>query len=142
MLTPPATFPYPGSYALLVDQDAPYPQADELVRINWRREGWAMVSFPLRDGASGNKTVAAADLVDATPLTAEEAREFHDLDRSLFGRIDGAVGLDGRRTRLTAKQKRARARRDALRARLLAAPIMARLMLQMREKQASQQEAA
>jgi hypothetical protein len=134
MLSPETPFPYVGSYALYCDPDAEPPQADELVRINWRREGFAMVSFPLRDGASGNKTVPFADLIDATPLSSEEAREFHDLDRALFGRVDGAVGKDGRRTRLSAKQKREAARRDALRRRTIYAPLLERLLRKARAK--------
>jgi hypothetical protein len=130
MLTPGTPFPYVGSYALYCDPDAEPPQADELVRINWRRsersvgEGgrsieqeFCMVSFPLRDGASGNKTVPFADLIDATPLSSEEAREFHDLDRALFGR-----------SLRTAKQKREAARRDALRRRTIYAPLLERLL--------------
>jgi hypothetical protein len=123
MLSPETPFPYVGSYALFVDPDAPPPQADELVRINWRREGFAMVSFPLRDGASGNKTVPFADLIDATPLSSEEAREFHDLDRALFGR-----------SLRTAKQKREAARRDALRRRTIYAPLLERLLRKARAK--------
>ncbi len=90
MLTPETPFPYAGSYALLVDPDAAAPQAAELVRILARRPSeqgvFAMVSFPLRADASGNKVVAEAELIDATPLTQAEAREFHDLDRELHGR--------------------------------------------------------
>src|SRR3954463_8526147 len=91
MLSPATNFPYPGSYALFADPDLPYPQPAELVRIMWRRvdsdgRGFVAVSFPLRDGAGGNKVVPAGDLIDATELTPEDAREFHDLDRALFGR--------------------------------------------------------
>jgi hypothetical protein len=133
MLSNQTPFPYPGSYALLVDPDAPAPQPNELVRINWRREGWAMVSFPLRDGASGNKVVAFADLIDATPLSAEETREFHELDR----------GLGGRDPRNFSKGQRARAaRRDALRRRIVHAPLLERRMRDMRALHARQRKAA
>jgi hypothetical protein len=122
MLQSPTPYPYPGSYALYVDTDLPESeQRLELVRINWRQativQVLAMVSFPLRDGASGNKTVRADDLIDGTPLTAEETREFHDLDRGLAGR-----------SMRTAKQKAQGARRDALRKRILNAPVLARLL--------------
>jgi hypothetical protein len=131
MLSPETPFPYNGSYALLVDTDRPESeQRSELVRINWRREGFVMVSFPLREGASGNKTVAFADLIDGTPLSAEEEREFHDLDR----------GLAGRSLR-TAKQKRDKARRDALRERMIYSRFLARALAEMRG-QAQRRKAA
>jgi hypothetical protein len=87
MLTSEAIYPYPGSYALHVDLDQPPPQPAELVRIQWRRvdaqgRGFVAVSFPQREGASGNKVVPADQLIDGTPLTTEEQREFHDLDRA------------------------------------------------------------
>lgn len=130
MLTPETPFPYPGSYALYVDPDAAAPQAAELVRIQWRAINAVAVSFPLRAGASGNKSVPAADLIDTTPLTAAETREFHDLD----------LHLGGRSIR-TPKQKRDMARRDALRERMIYGPIMDRLMRFMRQRD-QQQEAA
>lgn len=133
MLSNETPFPYPGSYGLLIDPDAPAPQPNELVRINWRREGWAMVSFPLRGGASGNKVIAAGDLIDATPLTADEEREFHESDRALAGR-------DPRN--FSKRQRWLKARRDLFRLRMIHAPVMERLMRDMRERQARQQEAA
>jgi hypothetical protein len=141
MLSNETTFPYPGSYALLIDEDAPPPTPDELVRINWRQirdsgsgaAEVAMVSFPLREGASGNKIVPFAQLIDATPLTAEERREFHDLDRA----------LDGRDPRNFSKAQRWRAaRRDALRRRMVHAPVMERLLRTLRDHQARQRKAA
>lgn len=131
MLTPETAFPYVGSYAVYVDLDQPPPQRDELVRIQWRREGWAMVAFPLRDGASGNKTVAAADLIDGTPLTHEEKRELVELDRALFGR-----------SLRTPRQKALKARRDALQSRAIWEPHLTRLLREHRARQASQKEAA
>jgi hypothetical protein len=130
MLSPETPFPYVGSYALFEDPDAPPPQPTELVRILWRREGFAMVSFPLRDGAGGNKTVAADALTDATPLTDGEQREFHDLDRDLAGR-----------SLRTVKQRRQVARRDALKRRAIYAPLLARLLRQAR-RQAETRRAA
>lgn len=149
MLTPEATYPYPGSYALCHDPDRPQPSPAELVRIMWRRvdepkrkvgkggrseeHGFVAVSFPLRDGAGGNKVVASADLIDGTPLSGEEQREFHDLDRDLRGRFDGAVGLDGRRPRtLTRRQKARAARRDALKSRTIWSKVLADRLRDMR----------
>src|SRR3954471_5442632 len=92
MLTPEASSPYPGGYALLNDGALPAPQPTELVRIMWRRvdrdgRGVVAISFPQRDGASGNKVVPADAPIDGTPPDATEEREFHDLDRELFGRV-------------------------------------------------------
>lgn len=144
MLTPETAFPYVGSYAVYVDLDQPPPQRDELVRIQGRRTertvgeggrstetGFAMVAFPLRDGASGNKTIAAAELIDGTPLTHDEKRELADLERALFGR-----------SLTTPKQKRLAARRDALRSRAIWEPHLTRLLREHRARQASQREAA
>lgn len=117
MLQQQTPFPYVGSYALLIDPDARAPQAAELVRIQMRREGEVVVSFPLRDGAAGNKRVDPALLIDATPLTSAEAREFHDLDRALAGR-----------SLRTPKQKRDKARRDALHQRIVYGPALDRLL--------------
>jgi hypothetical protein len=118
LLTPETPFPHVGSYALLEREGR-----DQLVRIQWRRENEIVVSFPLRDGASGTLRVDPADLIDATPLTPAEEREFHDLDRSLRGS-----------SLRTPKQKARLARRDALRKRMIVAPIAARLMRQLRER--------
>jgi hypothetical protein len=131
MLNAETPFPYVGSHALLNDMDLPAPQPTELVRIQWRREGFAMVAFPLRDGASGNKVVPADALVDATPLTGEEQREFHDLDRALFGR-----------SLKTPKQKRLKARRDELKLRMVFGPMMERLLREARAKADRQKWAA
>jgi hypothetical protein len=135
MLNQPAPFPYVGSFALFEDDDG----ETHLVRIQAKRPErngatervFAMISFPLRDGASGNKVVAFDQLQDGTPLTRLEQREFHDLDRALAGR-----------SLRTAKQKAAKARRDALRARILAEPIMARLVREADAKAARQRKAA
>lgn len=144
MLTPDAPFPYPGSYALYEDPDRPYPQPTELVRIMWCAPSRAVgpdggsfeqvivaVSFPLRAGAGGNKAVPADKLIDATPLTAAEQREFHDLDRALFGR-----------SLRTKRQKALKARRDQLHRRALWAPFMAKRLRALREQQARQQQRA
>jgi hypothetical protein len=123
MLQQQTPYPYVGSFALLIDPDAAAPQAAELVRIQWRREGHVMVSFPLRDGASGNKVVPADQLIDASALTTEEAHEFHDLDRQLAGR-----------SLRTARQKAMKLRRDALHQRMVYEPVMLRLLRQARSE--------
>jgi len=137
MLSPEAVFPYPGSYALLNDIDLPYPQPTELVRIMWRRvddagRGFVAVSFPMRDGASGNKVVPTEQLIDGTPLTADEQREFHDLDRA----------LDDRDPRNFSKRQRAKsARRDALKQRMIWVPFLTERLRDMRQR-ADQRQAA
>lgn len=131
MLTSEALYPYPGSYALYVDLDQPPPQPAELVRTQWRRvdaqgRGFVAVSFPQRDGASGNKVVPADQLIDGTPLSAEEQREFHNLDRELFGR----------EPRNLSKAQRAKAkRRDALKQRTIWTRFMERKLAAVRGQQ-------
>lgn len=124
MLSPETPFPEIGSYALFIDNNrAPELQEHELVRIqrrwNSHRGGpfFVLVSFPLRDGASGTMVVAEADLIDGTALTREEEREFHELDLALLNR-----------TIRTAKQRLIKARRDALKDRMLAGPVLDRLL--------------
>jgi hypothetical protein len=119
MLIPETPFPHAGSYALLVDPGARPPQPAELVRILARETMRILVGFPLRDGASGNKAVGKDDLIDASPLTPAEEREYHDLDRELRGR-------EIRTPRL----KKLQARRAELRVRMIYAPLMARLIRQ------------
>lgn len=118
MLTTETPFPYVGSYALLEHEGR-----DQLVRIQWRSESEIVVSFPLRDGAGGTLRVAPDRLVDGAPLTSAEQREFHDLDRALAGR-----------SLRTPKQKREAARREALRQRIICAPLMARLLREARAR--------
>jgi hypothetical protein len=131
MLNPETPFPYVGSYALYVDMDQPAPQREELVRIMWRSERMVAVSFPLRSGAGGNKAVLDIGLIDATPLSFEETREFHDLDRALFGR-----------SLRTKRQQAANARRVALQRRAIWAPYMKRLLREMCARSAQQRRAA
>jgi hypothetical protein len=84
-----------------------------------------LIALPMRDGAGGNKVVAFSELIDASALTAEEEREFHDLDRAQAG----WVGKDGRLIkRLSAGQKAKRARRDSLRSRIIRGPLLDRLL--------------
>jgi hypothetical protein len=136
MLTPETPYPYPGSYALHVDMDQPQPSAAELVRIMWRRvdsegRGFVAVSFPLRDGASGNKVVPADALIDGTALSDAEQREFHDLDR-------GLRGCSGK----TPGQKKRAARRDALKSRTIWSRFLARQLRELRARNAVKQRAA
>lgn len=127
MLHPETPYPYPGSYALY---ECPERRRVELVRIMWRRAGdhdagaWIAISFPLIDGASGNKVVAEGDLIDATPVSFEESREFHDLDRWLAGKALN-----------TKKQKALAKRRDALKQRVIWAGFMATMLRQLRDQQ-------
>lgn len=95
MLRIAALFPHPGSFALFVDTMLPVAQQRaELVRIQRRYEHKALgsvfdmaaVSFPLRQGASGSKAVLADDLIDGTPLNAEERKEHAILENHLRGR--------------------------------------------------------
>ena len=131
MLSPETPFPYVGSYALYEDPDAPAPQRTELVRILARRPGndgaYAMVAFPLRDGAGGNKLVPEAGLIDGTPLSPEEERQYHDLDRHLGGRSP----VKCRSTRLKALA----ATRDRLRGRMIWSRFMARQLAEMRRRE-------
>jgi hypothetical protein len=114
MLSSPTPFPYVGSYALIEHEGA-----NTLARIVMRRADEVVVGLPLREGAAGNLRVSPGQLIDATPLSGEETREFHDLDR----------GLAGRERRNLSKAQRIRAaRRDALRRRIVFAPIMERLL--------------
>jgi hypothetical protein len=127
MLDAPTPFPTIGSYALLIDQDQPAPQEAELVRIigcRFPKDGpVALLAFPLREGASGNKEVPLASLTDATPLSIEEQREFHVLDRELFGR-----------TIRTQKQKEKEARRTELKRRTLWGPFFNKALREMRAR--------
>jgi len=87
VLKTPAPYPQVGSYALTIDLELPAShQHAELVRIHRIGPVTAAISFPLRTGASGNRTIARADLIDATPLTKDEERRLTDLERDVRGR--------------------------------------------------------
>lgn len=139
MLTPETPFPNVGSYALLIDEDQPLgQQRAELVRIHSLRlvreghghpiEKKATLAFPLREGASGNKTVPFAGLIDATPLTGAEAREMVDLDSE----------LRGLKVRDRANKQ---ARHDALYSRATWAPHMQRLLDEAHNREAKRRAA-
>lgn len=108
MLSPATPYPQPGSYALYEDPELP--PADrhaELVRIIERGAAVVLVSFPLREGASGNQRVPLSDLIDATPLSAEEGREMTDLQRSLVGKSMRTKAQKSAKARLETLQSRA-----------------------------------
>lgn len=87
MLKVPTPFPQVGSYAVHIDDTLPLAQQRaELVRILEIDEQMALVAYPLREGSSGNRRVALAELTDGTPLTRDEQRELADLQRHLRGR--------------------------------------------------------
>lgn len=119
MLSPRTPFPQPGSYALYVDPDDGVRRGNELARILERRGPFTLIALPLRDGAGGNKVVSQAELIDASPLTIAEEREFHELDRALAGREP---------RNFSKRQRASAARRDALRTRMIMGPILDRLL--------------
>lgn len=83
MIKSPTAFPMVGSYALYEAVGL-----TQLVRIQYRDpegEGLATISFPGTYGASGNKIVAVADLIDGTPLTSAERAEYKRLEQKLSG---------------------------------------------------------
>lgn len=129
MLKTPAAFPFPGSYALFIDDSLPAAQQRaELVRIIRLGVSTATVAFPLRpDVASGHRTVAQADLIDATPLTKTEEREMHDAQRGLVGAKEGGK-----------LYKRLHAIFAAHRARAMAAIILASEKAKFDERQSRQ----
>ena len=125
MLSPQTPFPQVGSYALYQDEALPPDnRCSELVRILERGVCSVLVAFPLREGAAGNKRVAFAELIDGTPLDRDAARELHDLDRQLAGR-----------SLRTPRQKALAARRDALKARMIWAPILANRLVDLAARQ-------
>lgn len=82
MLDTPAIFPDLGSYAL--HQEA---GTTHLVRIHQHKaKGLVLVSYPARTGASGNRTLELADLLDGTPLNEAERAEMAALAKAVEGR--------------------------------------------------------
>jgi hypothetical protein len=130
MLPTEAPFPYAGSYCLVEHEGR-----DQLARIinrAWFNGGArALISLPLRPDAGGNRWVAESELIHATGLSAEEAREFHDLDRLIFAR-----SISWRR-----KHKAELARRDALKRRMIVAPLMRQLLRSLRVQEARRRAA-
>ena len=100
MLNIPAPYPHVGSYALLIDTNLPVEQRRaELVRLTGRsvavssvngtitgREELVTVTFPLRTGATGVRTLGLAELIDGTPLNRAEEQELLALETELVGR--------------------------------------------------------
>lgn len=78
MIKSPAPFPQPGSFAL---------HGEQLVRILGTDpvEQVAIVSYPLRIGATGNTRLGLSDLSDATALTPAEQAELSELGAKLAG---------------------------------------------------------
>lgn len=141
MLQHETPYPHVGSYAVFIDAELPPErQRPELARIQWRREGELVISLPLRDGAAGTKSIDPAQLIDASPLSAAQRREFHDLDRDLAGieaRIRRWAEQDepGRKPRLSPRQREMAARRDALKHRIIYGPILDRLLRLARDRE-------
>lgn len=143
MLTPETPFPHPGSYALLLAKADPRralsaapdayeaPQLARIIRTYQQRPGvvTALISLPLRDGASGNREVDLDDLTDATPLTGKEAREMIDISRELTGkRVRDRQGKE--------------ARYAELRLRAVFAPLLELRLRKLAERDASKRKAA
>lgn len=127
MLDGATEFPNVGSYALLLSPAPPAqhrqagdpnqeevtgPQLVRILRFNPQLSTDAFVSLPLREGASGNRTVPFSQIVDATPLSGAEGKEMCDLGRE----------LKGQRVRDRATKQ---ARFDALKQRAVYAPLLA-----------------
>lgn len=126
MLKVAAPFPQVGSFALLVDDLMPVEmQRAELVRIQYRGDARVSVAWPLRIGASGYRSVAEAELIDATPLTKGEERELADLQHYVAGR--------------ERPNKKKAARCEALRSRLIMSGVMAIEMAKLGRLQARSQ---
>lgn len=87
MLKSPATFPFPGSYALHVVAGQP-----ELVRLlEWLGNPLdagtnVLIAYPLRTGASGNTQLPLAELIDATPLNSDERIALTALEKRVAGK--------------------------------------------------------
>ena len=116
MLSTPAPFPHVGSFAAFVDLDIPRAEdrRAELVRIaRPAGDGTVLVTFPLRTGSTGTRTVELSELIDCTPLSRDEERELTDLQRLFRGR-------EPRRN----KDRPAHERAEALRQRLLYSRLM------------------
>jgi hypothetical protein len=77
MLTTPAPFPHPGSWALVEVDGA----ARAAKVISSHRDGTVTIALDGVPGASGNRRIPAAELRDPTPLTLHEEGELHRLER-------------------------------------------------------------
>jgi hypothetical protein len=136
MLRAPAPFPYVGSHALFEDHDGTH-----LVRICYRRwhggdDGYAvaMVAFPLREGATGNREVPESELIDGTTLDAAERRRLADLERELTVYVPPQGCARGTRKlrRLTSPRLKALgAELQRLKRRALYAPILEQRLRQL-----------
>jgi hypothetical protein len=121
MLKTPAPFPQVGSYALFEDRrdfaqlpemslvriiGLDGPASDEATR--------AVIAFPLRAGASGNRTVTIGDLIDGTPLTDAERAEIRTLESDMAGKARVAKKVLARYEALRHRDIRSRTLLDQL----------------------------
>lgn len=112
MLRTHAPFPEVGSYGLKAEDSQLH-----LVRIIARSGDQAGIAFPLRRGASGNKTVPLAELIDATPLAAADHARLREIEQEM-----GQLATNGKARR----QRRIEA--DALHSRDVYSRTLADLM--------------
>jgi len=113
MLRVPTPFPQVGSYALIQDEGELM-----LCRIVDRDSdtGQVLIAFPERFGASGNKRVMVDRLIDGTPLTDAERREWRAAEQAIAGksrpsrrlveRADCLRGRDGAADELRARLRK------------------------------------
>lgn len=104
MLSTPAPFPQPGSYAL-------YELAGRthLVRIQYRdpQGDEVTLSFPLvPDIASGNRRARLADLIDGTPLSASDLSRLHLLEAEIARLAPNGRARRARRAEIDALRER------------------------------------
>jgi hypothetical protein len=125
MLSVPTLFPNPGSWALIVKEGRTL-----AVRIMSRErdDGLVEISDPTNPGSTGYTQAPLADLLDPTPLTAAETAEMEALE----------IELQGRSPRRTAKHLRA----EALRARMVNATELERLLRRIPARQSAAAAAA
>lgn len=126
-------FPQIGSYCLFQDSsDAPDGGGPQLAQVIQRFDDGALISLPLKAGASGNRRVVLAELCDATALSIAEERELTDLANQIRGR-------DCRRSK---RLRAAQARHDGLRSRLIWSGCMLRQLDRLRAMTRQQDQAA
>jgi len=153
MLSSPTPFPQVGSYALLpvdpvsglavgADHKAATTHLARIIALApvgglaVGADRQATVSLPLVPGSSGTRSVALGELIDPTPLTAEERRELDELCTRCLAAASG--GLDPMRN----LSKRQRARFDELSSRAARAATLERLLAELKQYQLRQGMAA
>jgi hypothetical protein len=92
-----------------------------MLRVPDRQDN-VTIAFPLRYGASGNRTVPLASLADTSQPTAAELAEMHDLDARISGKAR-PKGAD-------------LARFEALRLRVIRAPLLRQKLAQLAQRNA------